>query len=312
MGDVLHHGTRASAARHGHAAAPESLVAAIAPDHSFVGAGQSRHRPSGLPQRFSITRRWGGGVMPLSSRNDAAHMRKLILRGLAHGSQYQRKLDEQARELLNRVANDDYGAAGALARLENWCERKRRASCWRDILLACIAAERLEHTFPKYIEEAHKNLERCKQLREHLVDFRKFLRENQNKSWAVLWGNRATIELGLDLLEYGIDTQKCVAEEAFAQVGASRKWNIESASRNAAIWTLSEAVKLYTGKPHQPEVANLASAILRTEISENIVKHAVRKRGPRFNAMAKRRAERLLDSRMVGSDFERIRRKLTD
>ena len=71
---------------------------------------------------------------------------------------------------------------------------------------------------------------------------------------------------------------------------------------------LAEQVKLYTGKPFYSEVADLASVIFDTTIDESIVKHAVRKRGPRFDTMSRKRAERLLDSRLTGSDFERIRK----
>jgi hypothetical protein len=222
--------------------------------------------------------------MPVSSRNDTARMRELI-----RGTQHERKWDQQAQKLLRRLAND---AAGVLARLENWCERKGRASCWRGILLECINAERLTRTFPKHIEEANKTLDRCKRLREPLAECRKFLRENESQNWA-LWDNRATIEHGLDLLEYGIDTQMHVTRESFAQVGATRKLHIESAPINAAMWVLSAAVKRYTGKPHNREVADLASAIFNTTIDEGSVRHAVSNRGRRFKAMEKQRAKRL-------------------
>lgn len=101
--------------------------------------------------------------MPVSPRSDAVRMRELILRVLAHdetkmsGAQHQRKLDPRERKLVERLANDPRGT-GALARLENWCQRKRRPSCWCDILLACIDAERLARTFPKHIKEALRPL----------------------------------------------------------------------------------------------------------------------------------------------------------
>jgi hypothetical protein len=261
----------------------------------------------------------GGGVMALSSRSDAAGMRelpKLIKRELIkicsaqHQdkllAQYQVKLDQPALESLKRLADSDH-AVKTLAQLENWCERKNRGSCWRDIVMACIDAERLAREFHNHIEEANKTPKSLQEPRKALAVLRGFLSENKNKSWAVLWGNDAAIEHGLDLLDYGIATEKRVAEETFAQFGATRKTKIKAAPRDAAIWALAEAVKCYTGKLHYGKVASLASGIFETTIDENIVKHAVRRRRPRFATMQEKRTERLLDSKLTGSDFERIR-----
>jgi hypothetical protein len=179
---------------------------------------------------------------------------------------------------------DSSEAVKALARLENFCQR---ASCWQNILMACIEAERLTRTFPTQIKKAKETLVRINGLREASAALRRFINENKRKNWAVLCGNGAAIERGLDLLDNGIGTEKCVAEEAFAQFGATRKKKIGNAPRNAAIWALSEAVKLHTGKPHYREVATLASVICKTTIDENIVKHAARKRKQPFDAMEK-------------------------
>jgi hypothetical protein len=261
------------------------------------------------------------GVMALSSRSNAEHLRelrKLIKRELQNNlpaqhqvkllpAQHQVKLDQPALELLKRLGDSD-GAVKTLAQLENWCERKKRGSCWRDIVMACIDAERLAREFDNHIEEANMTPKRLGEPRKALAVLRGFLSENKNKSWAVLWGNGAAIERGRDLLDYGIDTEKRVAEETFAQIGATRKTKDKSAPRNAAIWVLAERVKLWTGKRHKSEVATLASEIFEETIDENIVKHAVPDRRSRFNAMQKRRAERLLDSKLTGADFGRIRK----
>jgi hypothetical protein len=204
---------------------------------------------------------------------------------------HQGNLGQQSQKLLKRLA-DSSVAIEALARLENRCQR---ASCWQNILMACINAERLTRTFQKQIKEANETLVRVERLRKASAALRRFLSDNKNKNWAVLCGNGAAIERGLDLLDNGIGTEKGVAEEAFAQFGATRKTKIESAPRSAAIWALSEAVKLHTGKLHYPEVASLASVICATTIDENIVKHAVRNRKQSFDAMEKKRAQRLLD-----------------
>jgi hypothetical protein len=257
--------------------------------------------------------------MALSSRSNAGHLRelrKLIRERIKLCSaqcqdnlpaQHQVKLDQPALELLKRLA-DSHDAVKTLAQLENWCERKKRGSCWRDIVMACIDADRLAREFDNHIEEANNTPKRLEKPCKALAVLRGFLSENKNKNWAVLWGNGATIERGLDLLDYGIDTEKRVAEETFAQIGATRKTKDKGAPRNAAIWVLAERVKLWTGKRHNSEVANLASEIFEETIDENFVKHAVRERGPRFDAMQKKRVERLLDSKLTGFDFERIRR----
>jgi hypothetical protein len=276
MGDVLHHNARTRAAEQHYVAAAESLGAPIASAYHFIGAGRVAQPVAGhvatavwLAPHFSLARRWAVGVMPPSSARDAARMRELILR-VAHDeikiwpALHQGKLEPQARKLLKRLANkylpDSKAAIEALARLENWCERKGRGSCWPNILIACINVEKQARTFPENIKEAKETLvrvkQRCIQLRKALAELRKLLCENRNQNWAVLWGNGAAIEHGPDLLDYGIDTEKRVAEEAFAQFGATRKKEIESAPRNAAIWPLAEAVKLYTGKPHYREVAS--------------------------------------------------------
>jgi hypothetical protein len=256
----------------------------------------------------TLTGRWGGGAMALSLPGDAhlRDLRKLIKSELIKvcSARHEVKLDQPALELLKRLANSDGRAVQTLAQLENWCERKGRASCWRNIVLACVDAERQAREFPKHIEEANEVLDRLEQPREALAVLRRFLCKNKNKNWAVLWGNSAAIERGLDLLDYGIGTEERVAKEAFAQFGATRKTKIKVAPRGAAIWALVEAVKHYTGKPHYGEVASLASVIFRTTIDENIVKHGVRERAPRFDAMQKKRAERLLD---LTTDFGRIR-----
>jgi hypothetical protein len=252
--------------------------------------------------------------MALSSRKN---VEQLIKDGLVklYSAQYQDKLparhqlklDQPALRLLKRLANSNH-AVRTLAQLENWCERKGRASCWREIVLACVIAEQQARTFPENIKKAKEALVRGaryrEQLRRALAELRKFLCENSNQNWAVLWDNAATIARGLDLLDYGIETEKCVAEEAFAQFGATRKTTLETAPRNAAIWALAEAMKLYTGKPHRGEVASLASVIFGTTIDENIVKHAVGERRLQFEEMQKRRAERLLE--LTGSGFGRI------
>jgi hypothetical protein len=183
--------------------------------------------------------------MALSSQRFAANLRAAIKRECV---QHRGKLDEQTRKLLKRLT-DSPDATKALERLEKWCELKECASCWREIVTACIHAERLTRAFPKHIKEANETLHCLKQL----------------------------------------------YEGAFAQFGATRKTKIETAPRNAAIWAVAEAVKLCTGKPHYREVADLASVILKTEIDENIVKHAIEGRTKKFKAMQKKRAQRLLD-----------------
>lgn len=228
--------------------------------------------------------------MALSPRNnDVARMRQQLTQFLQEKLD---QLDPRAQKLLNRLADDD-DAVKAFVRLENCC---RHASCWKNIAEARIVTGQLTRTFPTQINKANEALVRVERLLKASAVLRKFINENKKKNWAVLSGNGPAIERGLDLLDYGIGIEKCVAEEAFAQFGATRKTKIENAPRNAAIWALGEAVKLCTGEPHYREVASLASEICKTTIDENIVKHAVRKRRPPFDAMQKKRAQRLLDT----------------
>ena len=159
--------------------------------------------------------------MIFSSRNNEAWMRQQILRAL----QQPGGLDQRAQKLVRRLACE---GAKEIVRLEKWCERKGRASCWRDIVLACIDAERQAREFHKHIEQANKTPERLEKARKALAALRGFFSENKTKSWAVLWDNGAAIERGLDLLDYGIDTERCVAKESFAQFGATRKKKIKA------------------------------------------------------------------------------------
>jgi hypothetical protein len=257
--------------------------------------------------------------MALSSRKEAKRVRemcKLIRAELLKvcSAQYQSKLrpghqlklDQSALRSLKHLADSD--GVKALAELEHQCERRGRASCWQSVVMAYAEADQLRHQFSKHIDKANETLRSTKPRRDALNLLRIFLNENKNKNWAVLWGNIAAIERGLALLDYGIGSEESAAAETFTQIGATRKKNIKAAPMDAAIWVLAGAVKRDTGKAYYGEVATLASQLFQQTIDENIVKHAVHSRNRRFDAMQKKRVERLLDSRLAGPNFVRVRR----
>ena len=64
---------------------------------------------------------------------------------------------------------------------------------------------------------------------------------------------------------------------------------MKEAAENATIFFLALNVQHTTGKPHLSEVADLANVILETEVSQDRVRAAVRKRSPLFFDRIRRR-----------------------
>jgi hypothetical protein len=174
------------------------------------------------------------------------------------------------------------------------------------IIRACVMAEHLARIFPERVKKALKMLERGEQHRRAVAALRVWLDEifsEQSKLPDPLWvrgletrDDMEAMGLGLALFERRIEVEKHVAEVNLYQLRATQKHHLRATRKNqarrkpvrkmeaparqvAAVKLLADEVKRVTGKPHYAEIADLASVILRTEVSLDQVRAAQRLRG---------------------------------
>jgi hypothetical protein len=226
-------------------------------------------------------------------------------------AQHNEELDEQARELLTRLADSD-DAADAFEGL------KLKRDDEGAIIRACIEAKNLARTFPERVKKAKDMLKRRKPLREAVATLRALLKEiigEQHKPPDPLWirglepcEDIAAMQRGLALFEKRIEyVEKQVAELNLFQLRVSRKSEAPSktlsAGQFAAIGRLADEVKRVTGEAHYDEIADLAGVVFGTEVFPDQVHNAAthppkpRARGhwqwvkPKLNTAARSRAK---------------------
>jgi hypothetical protein len=88
----------------------------------------------------------------------------------------------------------------------------------------------------------------------------------------------AAMKKGLRLVDYEIFERQELATDDTRRLGATRKFRCNKAAQNGAIGWLALSLHEITGKPNLRAVADLAQVTLRTEVTVDRVRHAVRQR----------------------------------
>ena len=192
---------------------------------------------------------------------------------------YSERLDEPARELLARLADDREAL--------RICERLKLEE--DSFLMLCVWFEQAARTFPTIVEELPKRLQRLQRLDAAITELRGFVvslseRPPPHDLLATWMQPRpdtvAAMTLGLDLIAKAVERQRRAAELTPQRLGMTRKRDDKEAAANSAIFQAVEAVRDATGKPHEQDIADLAQVILKLQTTPSVdrVRHAVASR----------------------------------
>ena len=233
----------------------------------------------------TLARRWGDGVMTMNSRPAGARCLRQAID--AYRTEQQRKLNQQALELLERLANSA-DAAKAFERL------KLKNGREREFLMLCIFVEELARTFPARISTERKMPGRLKRLDEAISNLRLFFNEQMKQPFLLIpktdslpmWGLLRifpddfdavnAMMRGLHLIEDLIENRRRVSKTVMSAWRVTRKKHIKNAPNIAAIRLLAEETRRLTGKPHKRELHELAPVILGADLSDESVTYALR------------------------------------
>jgi hypothetical protein len=212
----------------------------------------------------------------------------------AYRTEYERKLDKQALDLLSRLA-ESTDASKVFKRLR---PKSRRAEA--DLLAACIEADILVRKFPQSVQKQKDALSRSKRWHKSLTELQRFVSEIAKEKESLrlglaqfdLWSlsvfepplESEALKNALDLFAHTIEWRCGIAQANLAHLGATRDAHVKKAAENAAIWVLAAGVydaarePPLPGRPHLREVADLAEVILEAAISLDRVREVHRKR----------------------------------
>jgi hypothetical protein len=203
----------------------------------------------------------------------------------AYRAAHEQQLDQRSRALLVRLGSDSR-AVRAFARLKLKHDEDEAA-----IVRACVEAEQLSRpaAFAKRVKKAQAAKKQTEELRKAAAILRRFVNKvaaEQKNAPDPLWmrqlewpDNLAAMGRGLAQIERRIEAEVHLAELNLFRLGATRKSGAAEAGRIAAIKWLANEVKRITDKAHLSEIADLAGAIVGTDVSLDLVRAAQRARG---------------------------------
>jgi hypothetical protein len=203
---------------------------------------------------------------------------------------YNDHFDQRALESLARLSESS-DAVEAFERLKFKSDGEGYL-----VLSEYTEGEQLFREFPQRIKKWKATLARMEQLENHLAELRKFVDQlGQGARLQSIFERKHVAEMrrGLKLIANRIEAKRCNVKEVTPQFGLTRKTQSKEAAENAAIWMLAEAIRRTTGKPHVPEVADLAQVLLGNQVSLDRVRHVVRSRRQRYHDAVDAQTRRL-------------------
>jgi hypothetical protein len=177
------------------------------------------------------------------------------------------ELDEAARALLDRLAED--GEAAAI------CERLDLVE--EDFLALCVWVEQHARTFDERIASALKEAAHLERLNNHVAELREFVaklsqRPPDSDLLAPRTQTRTTSYIAainaLDTIEGFIAVKRRFLEQYPRLLGANPERHSKKEAINAVRDELAEHVRNATGKPHAKDIIALMRVILSAEVAE--------------------------------------------